>query len=243
MGFFGSNSVHTEKSTVRSRKKTALVSTQRFLPIAEIRNDTVMLKNGGLRAVLQVEALNFNLKSEMEQQGIIAGYEGLVNTLNFPLQIVIRSSKMNIDPYLIHLRKLGETQENPLLKSQTFAYANFVEHLIDVADIMQKRFYVVVPLDQSMRHRGMLEQFFSWISPDDSATKAAQRSRDFAAGSHALKDRVTLVQAGLENIGLHNKRMTTHELIELYYQIYNPRASQEQKLPGDDQLRVDRTTL
>ncbi len=243
MGFFGSDPVHAEKSTVRSRKKTALVSTQRFLPIAEIRNDTVMLKNGGLRAVLQVEALNFNLKSEMEQQGIIAGYEGLVNTLSFPLQIVVRSSKMNIDPYLIHLRKLGETQQNPLLKSQTFSYANFVEHLIDVADIMQKRFYVVVPFDQSARHHGLLEQFFSWISPDDSATKAAQRSRDFAAGSHGLKDRVTLVQAGLENIGLRNKRMSTHELIELYYQIYNPRASQEQKLPADDQLKVDRTTL
>lgn len=231
------------KSTVRSRKKSALVSTQRFLPIAEIRSDTVMLKNGGLRAVLQVEALNFNLKSETEQQGIIAGYEGLVNTLTFPLQIVVRSSKMNIDPYLAALRDLGEKQQNPLLKNQTFSYANFVEQLIDVADIMQKRFYVVVPLDQSARQRGLLEQFFSWISPDDSTVKAAQRSRDFAAGGRSLKDRVNLMQAGLENIGLMCKRLSTHQLIELYYQIYNPKTSQEQKLPGEDQLKVDRTIL
>lgn len=231
------------KSTVRNRKKSALVSTQRFLPIAEIRNDTVMLKNGGLRAVLQVEALNFNLKSELEQQGIIAGYEGLVNTVTFPLQIVVRSSKMNIDPYLAQLRTLGEHQPNPLLKTQTFAYANFVERLIDVADIMQKRFYVVVPLDQSVHKRGILEQFLSWISPDDSTAKAAQRSRDFAAGSRALKDRVSLVQAGLENIGLQNRRLTTHQLIELYYQIYNPQTSQEQKLPQEEQLKMDRTTL
>ncbi len=243
MAILGSSPAKDIKSTVRSRKKTALTSTQRFLPIAEIRSDTVLLKNGGLRAILQVEALNFNLKSETERQGIISGYEGLVNTLLFPLQIVIRSAKMNIDPYLEHLRELGEKQNNELLKTQTFAYANFVEHLIDVADIMQKRFYVIIPLDQSERHRTLLEQFFGWISPDDSSVKAAQRARDFAAGSRGLKDRVNLVQAGLENIGLVSKRLSTHELIELYYKIYNPKTSQEQKLPADDQLKMDGMTL
>ncbi len=231
------------KSTVRTRKKTPLSSTQRFLPIAEIRNDTVLLKNGGLRAVLQVEALNFNLKSETEQQGIIAGYEGLVNTLSFPLQIVMRSAKMNIDPYLEHLRSIAQTQKNELLRSQTVAYANFVERLIDVADIMQKRFYVVIPIDQSARHKTMLEQFFSWISPDDSTLKASQRAHDFAAGSRNLKDRVNLVQAGLENIGLLSHRLSTHELIELYYKIYNPKTSQEQKLPEEGQMKMDGTTL
>ncbi|MBI3619409.1 hypothetical protein HY213_05250, partial [Candidatus Peregrinibacteria bacterium] len=111
------------KSTVRQRKKTALTSTQRFLPIAEIRNDSALLKNGGIRAILQVEALNFNLKSETEQQGIIAGYESFVNTINFPLQVVISSTKMNIDPYLDQLRTIAEKQENALLKEQTVAYA------------------------------------------------------------------------------------------------------------------------
>ena len=231
-------------STVRSRKKSALTSTQRFLPIAEIRSDTVLLKNGGLRAVLQVEALNFNLKSETEQQGIVAGYEGLVNTLSFPLQIVIRSSKMNIDPYLELLRALAAKQGNELLKNQTLSYADFVERLIDVADIMQKRFYVVVPFDQSIRRKGLFEQFFSWISPDDSTAKAALRARDFSSGSRGLKDRVNVVQAGLENIGLMSKRLTTHELIELYYKIYNPKTSQEQKLPAEEEkLKIDRTTL
>ncbi len=231
------------KSTVRQRKKTSLTSTQRFLPIAEIRGDTVMLKNGGMRAVLQVQALNFNLKSETEQQSIIAGYESFVNTISFPIQIVIRSSKMNIDPYLLELRTIAANQQNELLKNQTFAYADFVEKLIDVADIMQKRFYVVVPLDQSVRKRGVLEQFFSWMSPDDTSAKAAQRQRDFAQGSKGLKDRVNLVQAGLENIGLAVKRLTTQELIELYYQIFNPQTSQEQKMPPVEKLKVERTAL
>ncbi len=229
--------------TVRQRKKNTLTSTQRFLPIAEIRSDTVLLKNGGLRAVLEVEALNFNLKSETEQQGIISGYESFMNTLNFPLQIVVRSAKMNIDPYLVGLRALAEKQANELLKNQTTSYAAFIERLIDVADIMQKRFLVIIPLDQNPHKRTLLEQFFGWMSPDDSTGKAIQRNRDFGAGSRTLKDRVNLVQAGLENIGLKGKRLSTHELIELYYQIYNPKTSQEQKLPADEKLQTDGTVL
>jgi type IV secretory pathway VirB4 component len=229
--------------TVRQRKKSSVTSTQRFLPIAEIRSDTVLLKNGGLRAVLEVEALNFNLKSETEQQGIIAGYESFVNTLTFPLQIVMRSSRINIDPYILQLRGLAEKQGNELLRSQTTAYASFIERLVDVADIMQKRFFVVVPVDQSVRHRGLLEQFFAWIHPDDSASNASKRNKDFGTGSRSLKDRVNLVQGGLENIGLKSKRLTTHELIDLYYHIYNPRTSQEQKLPDEGQLKVEKTVL
>jgi hypothetical protein len=231
------------KSTVRGRRSGQLSSTQRFLPLAEVRNDTVLLKNGGLRAILQIEALNFNLKSETEQQGIIAGYESFVNTLNFPLEIVIRSAKMNIDPYLVQLREIGGKQTNELLKKQTISYAEFVEKLIDVADIMQKRFFVVVPFDQSMRKKTMVEKFFGWLSPDDSVSKASQRQRDFLAGSKNLKERVNLVETGLQNVGLQSKRLSTHELIELFYQIYNPKTSEEQKLPKEDETKVDTTVL
>ncbi len=226
------------KGTVRNRKKSSLTSTQRYLPIAEIRNDTVMLKNGGLRAVLQVEAVNFNLKSETEQLGIIAGYQAFVNSVNFPIQIVVRSSKIDIDPYLSQIRALAERQPNPLLKEQTVAYADFVEKLVDVADIMQKRFYIVVPLDGAPRKRTLIEQFFGWMNPDDTLFKATSRQRDFLRQAPLLKDRVNLVVAGLENIGLSAKRLNTQELMEMYYQIYNPKTSQEQKLPPLDQLKM-----
>ncbi|MBI3331819.1 TraC family protein [Candidatus Peregrinibacteria bacterium] len=232
------------KSTVRQRKKNTLSSTQRFVPIGEIRNDTVLLKNGGFRAVLSVEALNFNLKSETEQQGIISGYESFVNTLHFPLQVVLRSSKMNIDPYLTQLRAIADKQQNDLLRDQTNAYASFVEKLVDVADIMQKRFFVIVPFDHTIRKKSLVEKFFGWISPDDRSAKASQRNRDFTEASKQLKDRVNLVTTGLENIGLTSHRLSTHELIELYYQIYNPQTSQEQKLPGDEgRLKLEKTVL
>jgi hypothetical protein len=221
------------KSTVRNRKRSTLTSTQRFLPIGEIRNDTVLLKNGGLRAVIQVEALNFNLKSETEQQGIISGYESFVNTLSFPMQIVVRSSKLNIDPYILQLRTIAANQPNELLKNQTLSYADFVEKLVDMAQIMQKKFYVIVPLDMAARKKGLLEQFFGWIQQEDSWTRAAARNREFNAGRKTLQERVNVVQIGLENIGLQSKRLETHELVELFYGIYNPQTSQEQKLPTD----------
>ncbi len=221
-------------STVRARKTPVTASTQRFLPIAEIRNDTVLLKSGGMRAVLAVEAINFNLKSETEQQAIIAGYGAFVNTLTFPLQIVIRSTKTNIDEYLQKVREKGNGNTNELLKQQTLDYAAFIQRLVDVADIMQKRFFIVIPLDRALRHKTLIEQFFDWLNPDDSGSRASQRNRDFAQGGKQLNERVDLVSSGLSNIGLHVKRLKTRDLIELFYRIYNPKTAQTQKLPKDD---------
>jgi hypothetical protein len=232
------------KSTVRARKLSKSATTQRFLPISEIRNDTVLLKNGGLRAVLAVEALNFNLKSETEQQGIIAGYGAFLNTVTFPLQIVIRSTRTNIDDYLANLRTIAGTQPNELLKNQTLGYVAFMQRLLEVADIMQKRFYLVIPVDRSIRRKTGLEKFFEWLSPDDTSAKASARNRDFTQGLRELKERVELVQTGLSNIGLHCKRMPTRDLLELYYQIFNPKTSQIQKIPQDlETLRMEKTVL
>ena len=230
--------------TVRTRKAGGSAATQRFLPIAEIRNDSVILKNGGLRAVIEVEALNFNLKSEMEQQAIIAGYGAFMNTLTFPLQIVIRSTKTNIDDYLGTIRTLGENQQNPLLQHQTLAYADFMQRLVEVAEIMQKRFLIVVPMDHGMRKKTLIEQFFDWLNPDDTASKATVRRRDFNSGIKLLNERVDLISSGLTNIGLRLKRLPTRELIELYYQIYNPKTAQTQKMPADPgQLKTEGMTL
>lgn len=232
------------KSTVHARKKNTLVSTQRFLEIAEIHNDTVLLKNGGLRAILEIEAINFNLKSETEQQGIIAGYGAFVNTIAFPLQIVIRSTRTNIDDYLDQVRTVGEKNTNELLKRQTLDYVGFMQRLLDVADIMQKRFYVVVPVDHATRKKTTLENFFSWMHVDDTLGQAAQRRREFAPYLRNLTERVELVEAGLSNIGLHPKRMNTRDLVTLFYQIYNPQTSQRQKIPGDlDAMKLEKNVL
>lgn len=234
----------TPKSTVRNRKTSTQASTQRFLPIAEIRDAAVILKNGGVRAVLKVEALNFNLKSETEQQGIIAGYGAFVNTLSFPLQIVIRSYRTNIDEYLLQMQGYADDQKNALLKEQTQGYINYMQRLVEVADIMQKKFYVIVPIDHAERKKTYTEKFFDWIHPDDTSAKATQRHKDFAGLSKQLNERVDLVAAGLANVGLHTERLDTRQLLEMLYQVYNPKTSQLEKIPRDmDDLKEEKLTI
>ena len=221
------------KDSVRKRKLDKKAAIQRFLPIAEIRNDTMLLKAGGLRAVLEVEALNFNLKSETEQEGIIVGYQSFINSLPFPVQIVISSRKVNITPYLKEIRKMASAQKNELLKNQTESYADFVEKIVEVAMIMKKRFYLVVPLDDASPNQtkpNAINQFFSWMQIDDSKTKAIQRYRSFITKHTKLVDRINLVKSGLNNIGLLANRLSTKELIELYYKTYNPRISANQRI-------------
>lgn len=237
----GTDKTTPAKDTVRTGKKNYAASTQRYLPIAEVKEDTLILKNGGLRAVVQVHAMNFNLKSEVEQQGIIAGYQSFVNTLIFPIQIVVRSTHLNIDPYIRKLEVLAEKQTNALMKSQTLDYAQFMAKLVDVADIMQKSFYIIVPIDAAGKvQRGLLTRFMEWLNVDDTRAKALQRNREFKALSKVLRDRVTLIQSGLENLGISINRLNTQQLAELYYKIYNPDTSQKEKLGTMEDLNLEK---
>ncbi len=228
------------KDTVRGKKKSTTTSTQKYLPIAEIRDDTLVLKNGGLRAVLKVNSLNFNLKSESEQMGIISGYQSFVNTLLFPVQIVILSRRLNIDPYITTIRTTANKQDNSLLKDQANDYAGFLEKLVEVADIMQKSFYIIIPIDTaSSMQRGIITRFMEWLNVDDSRGKASERARMFKGMGKLLRDRVTLVQSGLENVGVTMKRLTTAELVQLFYSLYNPTTSQKEKFKDLDDLNMD----
>ena len=121
--------------------------TQRYLDIAEIREDAVVMRDGTLRAVVMVSSINFALKSEDEQQAIIQGYMQFLNGLEHPLQVVVQSRKMNVDGYLATLRQQEETIHNELLKTQIRDYTSFIKELVDLGQIMQKRFFVVVPYD------------------------------------------------------------------------------------------------
>lgn len=241
----GKKKVSTKKmpDTVRNRKRGKLANTQRYIPFAEIRNDTVVLKNGGLRAVLRIEPINFNLKSETEQQGIIAGYESFINTINFPVQIIIRSSRVNIDPYLEKIHLQAKDTSNELMKEQTLAYATFIQKIVSVADIMQKEFYIAIPLDDVPQKTGVFQQFFSWIHIDDTLGKALQRNKRFSSQITRLKERVDLIETGLNNIGLSTRQLSTMELIRLYYRVYNPGLSQTQKLPNKEEMNTEQNVL
>lgn len=227
------------KSTVKQRKTSGSNAVQKFLPIVEIKQDTIVLKNGGMRAVLAVTSMNFSLKSEDEQQAIVNSYQQFLNTLTFPVQMVIRSTKLNVDAYVADLELRAKKKKNPLLKEQTLDYARFIERLVDVSDIMQKRFYAVVPIDPpGIVKVSFLSKYMSWFSGGDSREKALTRKRQFEEMSGKLRDRVNTVQTGLANVGLPTERLTTLQLIELFYSVYNPKTSQEQKLPGFEGMNV-----
>ena len=208
------------------------------MPFAEIRNDTVILKNGGLRAVMIVEPINFNLKSETEQVGIITGYESFINTLVFPVQILVRSTKVDIDPYLALIEKSTQAQTNELLKNQTISYAKFIKRVVDVADIMTKKFYVIIPLDEAEKTKSPLNRFLEWMNTDDTSAKKSLRDGKFGTHDMRLKERVDLVSTGLQAIGLIPKRLKTMELISLYYEIYNRSQRQSQKVTPQANLHT-----
>lgn len=226
------------------------LSTQTYLRISEIRENTLVLKNGGVRSVLRVSSINFNLKSEDEQNAIIYSYQGFLNTLEDPIQIVVRSKKLDIDNYLDDLRARAAKQTNPLLQKQTTEYAEYIQKLVEYADIMSKEFYVIVPHDPyRAKDQSFLAKFFGYINAQESYAQIKLHRQEFDDLKKKLAQKVNSVKIGLENCGLKAEELTTKELIQLFYEINNPVTSRYQKgekwdasqIKTDEELKTEDT--
>lgn len=226
------------KDSVKQKKTSPSMSTQLFLDIAEIKDNIVVLKNGGLRAILQTNSINFNLKSEEEQNSIIYGYQSFLNSLEFPVQIVVQSRKLDVDKYIETVREIGDKHTNILLKEQTNEYCDYILQLVEYADIMEKRFYVVIPFDPYRnRKQSTFSKFMSSISSSDSVDAIKRRHREFEELKKGVTERVSAAIAGLEGCNLRVAQLNTSQLIELFYQIYNPVTSHNEKI--DDLSKID----
>ena len=215
----------------KKNKTKKIKSTQTHLRIGEIRDNVLVLKNGGMRAILKTSSINFNLKSEQEQNAIIVGYQGFLNSLEFPIQILIRSKKLNIDQYINQVKKLGDKQKNKLLQEQTFEYAQYIKRLVEYADIMEKEFYVVIPYNPiRSAGQGAFKGFFQRLAPKDSYNDIKKRHSEFNQLKKNLSQRINTVKSGLEQCGLKVKQLNTQEIIELQYESYNPKISRSSKL-------------
>jgi len=216
---------------VKAAKHAAKTSTQLHLRIAEIRNDTVILKNGGVRAVIECDSINFNLKSEVEQEAIIQAYQSFLNTIDFPIQIVIQSKKLDLDKYLDGLKTKADKQENPLLQKQTYEYIEYIDKLLEYADIMDKKFYVVVPYESFKSTKvSLIAKFMARMKLKEVDSDFLRRKKEFENLKKGVDHRLNIVQAGLESCGLKIDRLDTKQLIQLYYKSYNPELSRSQKL-------------
>lgn len=212
------------------------VSTQKYLDIAEIRDDMVVLNDGTVRAVLLVSSINFDLKSEDEQKAIISGYISFLNTLDHPLQVVIQSRPLNIDEYINRMEKVEKEQTNELLRMQTADYKQFISELLTLEKIMSKKFYVAIPYSAvSDKGRSFRSRFSSVFTAAKVVSLSRQRFEEFSA---QLTKRCNFISAGLSSLGLNNQRLNTQALIELYYNSYNPDLFQKQQMEDVNKLRL-----
>lgn len=217
-------------------KNKISTSTQRYLDIAEIKDDTVVMRDGTLRSVLMVSSINFALKSEEEQNAIVAGYVGFLNNLNFPVQIVVQSRELNIDNYIERLKQKEKEQTNELLKMQTAEYIQYVNELISMGKIMNKRFYVIIPYNPlTDKKKGFFSSLMDAFKP---ASLIKMKGAKFNRYRKELDRRMEKVIAGLASMGLSAVQLDTQSSIELFYNTYNPVTSKNQNLANVNDLRV-----
>ncbi|TAK95991.1 hypothetical protein EPO05_02870 [Patescibacteria group bacterium] len=195
-------------------------STQQHVEVEEIRDGLLVLRNGSLRAILAVTAINFDLKSTEEQDSIIQNYQNFINSIEFPTQIVISSRKLNITPYLDYLQTMEQKQRNELLRFQISEYRNFIKELVENSNIMTKNFYIVVPFYPVESEKG---GFFEKMSTLFSSKREIIKKREyFETYKSQLWQRVDYVASSLSGTGVKAVPLNTEELIELLYNAYNP---------------------
>jgi len=195
-------------------------STQKYVDADEIRDGVIVMKSGALRAVVLVSSLNFDLKSTEEQDAIIQQYQQFLNSLDFPVQIVISSRRFNIEPYLNLLVDEEKQQENELLRFQISEYKAFIKNLTEVSNIMSKYFYVVVPFSSSEdEHGGLIDKLLGIFRSKQTVSAHGALFETYKA---QLFQRVNHVATALKAAGVNATPLNTEEIIELLYNSYNP---------------------
>ena len=225
MANIGSAAMMAQQVTPVSPNKESPTSTQSTLLISELRDNVVIMKDGSFRAVVACKSINFDLMSEMEREGIEYSYQGFLNSLKFTTQILIRSQRVDIGPYVERLIDIRKNNDNMLLGVLMDDYINFIDILSQEANIMDKSFFVVIPYypssetEKALQKTKSLFQSLSRAKPIE-ATRIDRATYDKAL--EELTNRVDSVISGLFQIGIHSVRLNTKELAELYYNFNNP---------------------
>ena len=207
---------------------------QDLVLVKDIRKNTIILKDGALRQVVMVSGINFALKSEDEQNIITQSYQNFLNSLNFPLQIVIHSRKINIERYVASLDARREEEATGLLRDQIGEYQEFIRGFIKDNDIMAKTFLIVVPYSPialpgvSSGPLSGLPFFGKKDAKADAAVKAQQQQASFDENILQLSQRVQQVVQGLTTVGLECVVLNDEQLVELFYNFYNPESVEKE---------------
>ncbi len=212
----------------------AETSTQQFLEIEDIKEGVVILRNKELRGIMMVSSINFALKSADEQSSIVYGFQNFLNTLDFPCQILVRSRRINITPYLDELRELERKQTNELLRKQTAGYRKFINKLVRGQTIMTKNFYVVISytLEEALgitttaKKKLGLEKLFEMFKGKKGKKPEQATETEFQRCRSQLWQRMEFVAMGLKRCGLEAIPLTTPEIIELFWAVHHPKQAE-----------------
>lgn len=197
-------------------------STQVHLDIEDICNDFVVLKTGDVAAVLEVGAVNFDLLSDRERDAMIEAYSNLLNSLSFPVQVVVRSKRLDISSYLSRLKDLEVDQKSTALKKHIRYYYGFVKELITKNEVLDKDFYVVVPhRDVKLSFGNPLQNLSTTFGKGEEAQPVVDSEKAIEAAKPQLEPRVDHLVKQFARIGIQAKRLETNSLVAIFYEIYN----------------------
>lgn len=213
-------------------------SSQNSLQFAEIRDSMVIMKDGTYRAIVACQSINFDLMSSREREGVEYSYQNFLNSLNHPVQILVRSQRVDIGPYIEKLATLRRDEDNMLLSVLMDDYINFIDILAQEANIMDKSFYIVIPFFPEGDLNNLKSQakgFFGKLMSKP-ATVTKIDSQSYEKAKTEINNRAESVISGLFSIGIHSVRLDTSEISELYYNFYNPDTAIREPLRNYSQV-------
>lgn len=208
-------------------------STQDHLPIEDIVDNMVILKDGSCAIVLRLSSVNFDLLSEREQAALVYAYGGILNSLNFPIQIVVNSTAKDVSVYVARLKEAEEKQENQLLKVRIGSYRRFIEEIVKKNDVLSKTFYVVIPfssLELGIKSVSKTMFPFNLLPKPKQATLPFEKKYIVEKAKASLEPKREHLIRLFSRLGLDIRLLETKELIELFYRIYNEETSGSQKI-------------
>lgn len=241
----GSATTPTPDKSPENKKQSGPISTQNTLLFSEMRENMIIMSDGSFRAVIECESINFDLMSSREREGIELSYQNFINSLYFPIQILVRSRRVDIGPYLDRLADIRRNQDNMLLNVLMDDYMDFIDVLAQEANIMDKSFYVVVPYYPAgdtnafkQQTKGLFSSFFSG-KKEATVTKIDQVT--YTKAKDEIKNRIDSVMSGLFQIGVKSWQLNTRQLGELFYTSYNPDTSSRESLSEIDPSELTTT--
>jgi len=202
-------------------------ASQEFVPIEEIRDGILLLKDGSLRSIVMASSLNFALKSKDEQTSIIYQFQSFLNSLNFSVQICVQSRRLDIKPYLALLKEREKEQMTDLMKLQVKQYIDFVQTLTDNSNIMTKSFFVVIPYSPAVTVTSSSNSFGKLFQTTNKTEEETEKKATFEENVGQLQQRIAVVEEGLTRCGIRIVELDTEEVVELFYKSFNPGEANE----------------